>query len=137
MYQAIKRFLLEKILCHGLVLDVGCGSGSFQRRRHIIGLDVDKENLKRCPYPFKVLGDVQHLPFRNKSVDVTLEMGCLPYVKDWRKALSEMKRVGEKVFLIEPIRRRFRSHWFSLLDLIKLGRPVFFISRTVVIKVAT
>ena len=30
-YQFLKRFILGKILCHGLTLDVGCGEGSFPK----------------------------------------------------------------------------------------------------------
>lgn len=62
-------------------------------------------------------------------------MGCLPYIKDWAKALNEMKRVGRRVYLIEPLRRKGRRHWFSFSDLIKMGFPALFILRTVVIKV--
>jgi len=134
-YQILKRATLGEILCHGLVLDVGCGEGSFPTKEKIVGLDVGKQLLKRCPYEFKVLGDACSLPFKDKSFIVTLEMGCLPYTKDWRRALREMLRVGRRVYLIEPIRRQGRPHWFSLSKLLSLGTPLLFISRTFVIVV--
>jgi len=114
-YHLLKRFFLQKILCHGLVLDVGCGEGTFQTKK-IIGLDLDKNRLARCPYTFKVQGDAQYLPFKSKSFDVALEMGCLLYVKDWRKALEEMKRVGMRVYLIEPIREKIGGTGFPCLS---------------------
>jgi len=134
-YQILKRTILGEVLCHGLVLDVGCGEGSYPKKKRIVGLDVDKQCLKRCYYEYKVLGDASSLPFKDKSFDTTLEMGCLPYVRDWRIALREMLRVGRRVYLIEPIRRQGRPHWFSLLKLLGLGTPMFFILRTFVIMV--
>lgn len=135
-YQILKRTMLGEILCHGLVLDVGSGEGSFPTKgKRIVGLDVDKQRMKRCSYEFKVLGDACSLPFKDKSFDVTLEMGCLVYTKDWKNALREMFRVGRRVYLIEPIRRHGRLHWFSLLKLLSLGTPLLFISRTFVIMV--
>jgi len=131
-YQILKRTILGEVLCHGLVLDVGCGEGSFPRKK-IVGLDVDRQRLKRCTYEFKVLGDASSLPFKDNSFDTTIEMGCLPYVKDWRITLREMLRVGRRVYLIEPIRRQGRLHWFSLLKLLDLGTPLVFILRTFVI----
>lgn len=76
-YQILKRTMLGEILCHGLVLDVGCGEGSFPKKEKIVGLDVDKQRLKRCPYEFKVLGDACSLPFKEEIFDATIEMGCL------------------------------------------------------------
>jgi ubiquinone/menaquinone biosynthesis C-methylase UbiE len=133
LYQILKRTILSVILCHGLVLDVGCGEGSFPKKEKIVGLDVNKQQIKRCSYDFKVLGDACALPFKDKVFDVALEMGCLPYTKNRKYALGEMLRVGRRVYLIEPIRRHRREHWFSLPELSSLGIPLLFIFRTVVI----
>jgi len=134
-YQVLKRTLLSAVLCRGLVLDVGCGEGSFPRKEKIVGLDVNEKSLKGCSYKFRVLGDACSLPFKDKSFDVALEMGCLPYTEDWKRAIREMVRVGRRVYLIEPIRNRRRQHWFSLPKLLGLGQPLLFISRTFVINV--
>ena len=134
-YQILKRAILGEILCHGLVLDVGCGEGSFPKKEKIVGLDVDKQRLKRCSYEFKVLGDACLLPFKEEIFDATIEMGCLPYIEDWRSALREMLRVGRRAYLVEPIRRHRRPNWFSLSKLLSLGLPLLFISRTFVITV--
>jgi len=132
-YQILKRTLLCIVVCHGSVLDVGCGEGSFPNRERIAGLDVDRKRLKNCRYEYRVLGDVCSLPFKSKSFDVAVEMNCLPYSGDWRKGLKEMQRVGKRVYLIEPLRRRKRLHWFSLPELLSLGVPMFFILRTLVV----
>jgi len=125
--------MLHAILCHGLVLDIGCGEGSFPKKEKIVGLDIDKQRIKRCFYDFKVLGDASSLPFKDKAFDVALEMNCLPYTGNRKHALKEMLRVGRRVYLIEPIRRHMRAHWFSLSDLLSLGIPLLFVFRTIVI----
>jgi len=132
-YQILKRTLLCTVLCHGSVLDVGCGEGSFPSRERIAGLDVDRKRLKKCRYEYRVLGDVCSLPFKDRSFDAAVEMNCLPYSGDWKKGLEEMQRVGKRVYLIEPIRRHERLHWFSLTELLSLGMPVFFVLRTLVV----
>jgi len=132
-YQTLKRTLLGVILCHGSVLDVGCGKGSFPTKQKIAGLDVSRKRLRICRYESRVLGDVCSLPFRDKSFDAAIEMNCLPYSGDWRKGLKEMQRVGMRVYLIEPIRRHERLHWFSLPELLSLGMPMLFILRTLVV----
>ena len=132
-YQMLKRTLLFVVLCHGSVLDVGCGEGSFPNREKIAGLDVNKKRLKNCHYGCRILGDACSLPFKDKSFDAAIEMGCLPYSRDWRRGLKEMQRVGMRVYLIEPIRRHGRLHWFSLPELLSLGILLFFIFRTFVV----
>ncbi len=132
-YQILKRTILGLILCHGLVLDVGCGEGSFPKEENIVGIDVDRERLEKCRYISRVLGDACALPFKDKSFDRAIEMGCLTYTKEWRRALKEMLRVGKRVYLVEPIRRRERLHWFTLPELLGLGIPVLFMLRTFVV----
>lgn len=82
-YQFLKRTSLRAIFVHGFVLDAGCGEGSFPLVREVVRVDMNRDSLLRCHYSFKVRADAQHLPFKDKSFDVVLEMGCLPYVKDW------------------------------------------------------
>jgi len=135
IYLILKRNMVSKMFCHGLVLDVGCGGGSVPNKEKIAGLDLDKERLKKCLYDFKVLGDACSLPFRDESFDVALEMNCLMYVKDLKSALKEMLRVSRRVYIIESIRRTRRQHWLPLSKLLSLGTPIFFILRSVVIMV--
>jgi len=96
-YQILKRTILGEILCHGLVLDVGCGEGSFPKKEKIVGLDVDKQRLKRCSYEFKVLGDACLLPLRGNlqchhrnglsTVHRRLEERIKGNVKGWQKSV--------------------------------------------------
>ena len=134
-YLILKRTMVGKIFCHGLVLDVGCSEGSVPNKDRMTGLDLDKKRLKNCSYEFKVLGDACSLPFKDKSFDVAIEMNCLMYVKDLRSALKEMLRVGRRVYIIESIRRKKRQHWLPVSNLLTLGIPLFFILRSIVIMV--
>lgn len=55
-YQILKRTMLGLILCHGLVLDVGCGEGSFPKRKNIAGLDVNKGTFGQMPLRIQSFG---------------------------------------------------------------------------------
>ena len=134
-YEFVKRKFLSLLFCHGRVLDVGCGRGSFPNRS-LVGVDINRIALTECNYKFKVIADACHLPFRNNSFDVCVESCCIPYAKNWKEILPEMRRVGKKCYLIEQIRNRKRPHWFSLLELNHMGKIVFCVLRTFVLRVS-
>jgi SAM-dependent methyltransferase len=134
-YEFLKRKLLSAILCHGTVLDIGCGEGTFSHQNYAVGIDIDVNRLRFCSYDSRVRADASHLPFKDKSFDVCIESACFSYVKNWKDALSEMCRVGKRCFLIEQIRNHKRLHWFSLLELNGFGTIIFFVLRTFVVKV--
>lgn len=133
-YQTIKRILLRMLLCRGRVLDVGCGAGSFSSKM-IVGMDIDATRLRKCQYQHRVVADAQYIPFRSRVFNTVLEMGVMPYVPNYTQAIGEMKRVGNRVYLIEPLRRKNRTHWFPMSWFWKIGQPFFFILRTFVVKV--
>jgi ubiquinone/menaquinone biosynthesis C-methylase UbiE len=133
-YQTIKRVLLQTLLCRGRVLDVGCGAGSFILK-DIVGMDIDAPRLQKCRYQHRVVADAEHIPFRPRYFNTVVEMGVLPYVPNPLEAIKEMKRVGNRVYLIEPLRRKRRTHWFPMSWFWEIGYPFFFILRTFVIKV--
>jgi SAM-dependent methyltransferase len=134
-YEFLKRKFLTLLLCHGQVLDVGCGKGTFPIKRKIVGLDINKKALTTCAYEFKVVGDASYLPFKDKSFNVCIESACFSYVKNWKKTIHEMHRIAKKCYMIEQIRNCKRLHWFSLLELNNMGKIVFFVLRTFVVKV--
>jgi ubiquinone/menaquinone biosynthesis C-methylase UbiE len=133
-YQTIKRFLLRTLLCRGRILDVGCGAGSFASK-NIVGMDIDAKRLRKCQYRHRVVADAQYIPFRSDMFNTVLEMGVMPYVPNHIQAVEEMKRVGKRVYLIEPLRRKQRNHWFPMTHFFQIGYPFFFILRTFVVKV--
>ena len=84
------------------ILDIGCGSGSFERllpNLNIIGLDNSKEMLqeaiKRSNSTF-VLGDAEHLGFKDSTFDAIFTVTTLEFTGDYEKAVNEITRVTKQ-----------------------------------------
>jgi ubiquinone/menaquinone biosynthesis C-methylase UbiE len=90
------------------ILDVGCGPGiileaMLARGHHVRGVDVSiemakeaNERLNKRPLrgdSYCLQGNVEALPFEAESMDVVLCLGVLMYLRDERRALSEISRV--------------------------------------------
>lgn len=94
----VKRNFFPKV-----VLDCGCGYGrsldTFKIKAHkIIGIDISKKALAKTKNYIKdkvffINGDVENLPFKDKSVDLILSIEVISYTDNFKKALIEMKRV--------------------------------------------
>jgi SAM-dependent methyltransferase len=91
-------------------LDAGCGSGDFllplarrlaPQRATVIGLDLAEGSLGRArarvqaeSLPVEcVLGDVEALPFDDRSFDLVLANGMLYHVPNLEQAVAELRRV--------------------------------------------
>jgi ubiquinone/menaquinone biosynthesis C-methylase UbiE len=61
-----------------------------------------------------LLADARFLPFRDRSFDATMSVHVLHLIRDWERALAEIKRVTEKVYL-SVIRSSSRGH--SLIEI--------------------
>ncbi|MBN2093468.1 methyltransferase domain-containing protein [candidate division KSB1 bacterium] len=46
-----------------------------------------------------IRGDGTNMPFKNKSIDLTISNGCMEHVPAWQKMLAEIKRVGTETYL--------------------------------------
>lgn len=97
------------------LLDVGCGRGyvlrALQRdprfeRVRLAGCDVlDRADVGRADY---VIGDLESLPFEDRSVDVVLCFHTLEHTRDFHRALAELRRVcGRQLIVIVPRQKRF------------------------------
>jgi SAM-dependent methyltransferase len=98
------------------VLDVGCGEGAYLKFLHengkdVIGLELDPR-LSRIARNFGevVLGDVQHLPFREACFDTALLGDLLEHLEDDVKALKETSRVIRGNILLSVPRVELRGH---------------------------
>ena len=99
------------------VLNIGCGPGreaeylSRKQGASVIGLDIAPnavhvalERSKRFGYSESfdgVAGDMENLPFPDKSFDVVFVTTALHHATDWRLALHEMIRVARQGVVID------------------------------------
>jgi len=98
--------VLERRECHD-ILDAGVGTGRFSAPLQeygfdVAGVDVSLEMLGRARAKSVrnvARGDVCRMPFKDKSFDATLMMHILHLVREWRQALSEVRRVTSKVLV--------------------------------------
>jgi SAM-dependent methyltransferase len=82
------------------LLDIGCGAGafwSFLFGVHIIGIDINlSQAARKKARKFGVdlvLGDAQHLPFKNGSFDIAVEQDVLEHLECPFMALRETSRI--------------------------------------------
>lgn len=101
----IRIILREVDLNNHTVLDVGCGTALYSYLfRYYTGLDnsqgmLDQANAK------VVLGEAENLPFEDKSFDVVISITAIHNFKDYKKAISEMKRVARKKIIITLLKK--------------------------------
>ncbi len=87
-------------------LEIGCGNGEVAKyiaRNYIgdvIATDIDADQIAIAKKDFGNISnlsfkvaDAVALPFDDESFDLVISFGVLHHIKDWRKALSEIKRV--------------------------------------------
>lgn len=86
------------------ILDVGCGTGAYDRvlanmGHEVIGIDyseyaiykaVEKSKGKDIQY---LISAVPYLPFKNESFDLVICIGVLQYVENEQAVICEIKRV--------------------------------------------
>jgi ubiquinone/menaquinone biosynthesis C-methylase UbiE len=100
------------------VLEIGCGSGNglgILARQfgagEIWAIDIDLRQLRRARRRFQQAAlsgaSADMLPFRDGAFDAVFDFGVLHHVPDWRRAVSEIRRVlkpGGR-FLFEEVTR--------------------------------
>ena len=93
------------------LLDVGCGRGYFLSQLQssnfeLFGCDiVDKGNSANYQY---VKGNIENLPFSDKTFDIVTCFHTLEHIIDLEKAVSELKRITKKQLIIAvPCQRYF------------------------------
>ncbi len=116
--ERVERLEVEKVteVCLQTVpaktlLDVGTGSGLFaeafyRKNVSITGIDVNTDMIKaaagylpKCTFK---IAEAEKIPFENNSFDITFFGVVFHEVSDYKKALSEAKRVSKKaVFILE------------------------------------
>ncbi len=85
----------------GKILDVGCGEGFFliKVKGKRFGIDPLEEKLIKAKEKNKtfllVKSDASKLPFKSRTFDTVVCSEVLEHVKDYRKAIKEIKRVAK------------------------------------------
>jgi|GEM_PF-2358439 len=128
-------------------LDAGCGTGTTSiyfataGARHVFGLDLSKTSLQiaqaeAADKMFKntlfTAGNMDVLPFGDKTIDIVFSCGALPYVRNFEHCLSEFIRVTKSqgciVFMALKRSRLDIAYEYIRLFLHKVPRkfkPVF------------
>jgi len=108
------------------VIDIGCGLGEYEsafsgRDFEMVGIDISKENLLKCPALQKAsfcCASAENLPFADGSFDAAIIIEVLEHVEDVDKTLKEMFRVlsrGGTVLLTVPNRGfPFLTHGYRI-----------------------
>lgn len=125
----------------GDILDVGCADGSNALRLaemgyNVIGIDLSSTHLKDGKRYLQgesdsgklnielIMGDAQHLPFKDGFFDDVFSMATFQYVPSKSKALKEFARVTKsKGKVIIDISNRYCLYYLGLNRLIHFVMP--------------
>ncbi|MEY2828407.1 MAG: hypothetical protein RIQ33_265 [Bacteroidota bacterium] len=94
------------------MLDVGCGRGhwlnvvSEKTNLEVTGCDMyDEVKLNKGSY---VKGNIEHLPFADKSFDIVTCHHTIEHLKNPKPAIDELKRVARKqVMIVTPCQKYY------------------------------
>ena len=100
-FKKIKNNLNNNKNNDSLILDCGCGYGSFYnltKDYNTLYFDFSMNLLKKFEKKHtlktnKICGDISNLPFKDNSFDLILCINVLEHIRDYKKALMEIKRV--------------------------------------------
>lgn len=94
------------------IIDIGCGSGYFLNKvkqntsLKTLGCDI-VNNLKYDDITF-LHGNIENLPFEDKSFDIVTCHHTLEHVINLKQAISELKRVAKyQVIIVVPCQRYY------------------------------
>jgi len=92
--------LLGRVESGSVVLDLGCGRGSFPYERcrgRIVAMDLalpeDINSTSRGPLVHYIRGDSSAIPLTTASVDVVISHHTLEHFPDYKSTLKEIRRV--------------------------------------------
>jgi len=103
----------------GAVVDLGCGPGHIGRAcGATVGLDLSHAMLQLAPFPLRVRGDLEALPFRTGSLVGAVAFYCLIHVASLDASAREMRRAlvrgGVAVIAVhEGVGTVHRDEWYG------------------------
>lgn len=116
LVEHLARYRLVKGPTESIVLDIGCGTGAgsnilAKNFKKVYGVDISsdaieysKKNWKQKNISFLV-GSGTDIPFPANTFDRVAAFEVFEHIKDWRKFLSELKRVTKrygKIYISTP-----------------------------------
>jgi ubiquinone/menaquinone biosynthesis C-methylase UbiE len=124
-----------------IVLEIGCGLGGFciytaQKGAYVVGLDISLTAIKKAKELVKkildteniefIVGDAQHLPFKNDIGEVVICSETLEHVPNSEKAFSELVRTTQKSgYLCITVPNFFSTMFLEYLVLFSVGQPKY------------
>jgi len=111
LQQEVQRRLLERLdwirLDPRRIVDLGCGPGGAlrplaqrYRKARVAGLDLAHGMVARARgrsfrlrRPWAVCGDMEHLPFADRSLDLAVSAAALQWANDLDQVFAEVRRV--------------------------------------------
>lgn len=113
-FEAVGKAASEigQTLSSARLLDVGCGTAYYSEVLEVLkpgwaeytGVDYNEGMLELAAqyYPDLTLcqADIYNLPFPDRSFDVVLSGACITHVKDWKRAVDELRRVTKWFLLL-------------------------------------
>lgn len=128
VFELEKRLLLNVLNREATLLEVGCGTGMWMETlkkegfNEPVGVDISPDMLKvaqRRGINRLILGNAENLPFKANSVDTSLFVTSLEFMRSKRKAFVEAVRVSKKSVVVAFLNR------YSLLSLYRFFRSLF------------
>jgi SAM-dependent methyltransferase len=105
------------------ICDVGCGTGFLLRQiardasdpiKKLVGVDVaEREGFRPEDFEF-VQAPVEQLPFEDHSFDTVMCTHVIEHILDYRKAISELRRITRRRLIIVVPREREALYAFNL-----------------------
>lgn len=126
-----------KIMQRDLVLEVGSGDKPYPRSDVLLDKVPEDSSEREAGKDLVVdrplvIGDVQNLPFADKTFDYVIASHVLEHVHDPAKFLNELSRVGKRGYIETPLPLRERLYdwpfhrWYAYLD----GQKLVLIKKT-------
>lgn len=125
-----------------LILEAGCGSGTYVRYLNhrgfrCLGIDLSQRSIEfarnKVDVHHLLIGDIKNLPFKSKVFDIVFNQGVMEHFSDddFRYILKELSRVSNKVVIIvpsflslfriyDPIKDDLHKRYFSKKDLLNI-----------------
>ncbi len=106
------------------ILDVGSGTGiSTDFFEGAIGLEPEIEMIKQGSYN-AIQASAENLPFKDHTFDVVISVTAIHNVKDFEKAIAEIKRVLKPRYLLVITLLRKSNRFEEIKKVIKEGFDV-------------